>query len=133
MRFHLFIFIIFSFLTFPGCDRPLSVLDMNSEAGIIGRWKQTAEMYSIGDGTVHTRVLDDTVYRYLQFNADNAIETNMEAFLPYKEYRLEKDSSVLFISKNQSLSKYRYIKAGDSLDIYLQCIEACGVRLKRER
>jgi hypothetical protein len=101
------------------------------EPGFTGRWKQTAEIYSIG-GPPIVRYLPDTATRYLQFNADSTIETNIQALLSFRRYSHPKDSSLVFTANNQSTKNYRYIKGGDSLDIYFQCIEACGLRLVKK-
>jgi hypothetical protein len=127
--------LLFTMLLFPHCDEPvkLNATGTSEESGLTGRWKQIADLYSIGDATVHARYFTDTVYKFLQFNTDSSIETNMQAFLAFKRYSLQEDSSLLFIPGDPSMSRYSYLRSGDSLDIYLRCIEACGVRLVKDR
>jgi hypothetical protein len=134
MRLKLFAGITFCVIIFAHCDEPAQVTpgDVMEEAGFTGRWKQTAEIYSIG-GPPIIRYLADTAGRYLQFNADSTIETNMQAFATFRRYSHLKDSSLLFTANDQSTKNYSYRQGGDSLDIYFRCIEACGVRLKRAR
>ena len=119
--------LLISFFCFQYCDVPQS---RSSAAGgqpaLSGRWKQRINFFSIGDATIHRQVIADTTYQFLQLNEDSTIETNISMLTAFKKYSVLNDSSIRFSGGNVQPVINRYELSGDTLHLFMHCIEACG-------
>jgi hypothetical protein len=93
---------------------------------LTGSWKQVVNFFSIGDATVHRQPLADTAYQFLQFNKDSTFESNISSLAAYKSYSVLNDSSIRFSGENVQPVVNQYELSGDTLHLFMQCIEACG-------
>ena len=107
-------------------------IDTNSALpGFTGRWKHVADFYSIGDASIHWRDVDSSGH-YLQFNSDSTIESNIPFFTRFNHYSIAGESTLRFDSSSLKQSIHHYQLKNTGLEISLQCIEACGLRLVKK-
>jgi hypothetical protein len=129
MRFLLFSVLLICLLLFQRCESypPLSAMDEEEQGSKLnGSWKQVVSFFSIGDATIHRQPLADTAYQYVQFNKDSTVETNISLLSPYKKYSVLNDSVIQFSGVNVQPVTNQYELSGDTLHLFMTCIEACG-------
>ena len=115
------------FVSFQHCDVPRTGSPaLGKASSLSGRWKQKVNFFSIGDATIHRQPLADTSYQYLQLNDDSTVETNISMLTPYKKYNVLNDSSIRFSAENVQPVINQYDMSGDTLHLFMHCIEACG-------
>ena len=97
------------------------------EAGsLTGRWEQRVNFFSIGDAAVHRQPVADTTYQFLQLNQDSSFKTNISTLSAYQKYSVLNDSTIRFSGANVQPVINQYKLSGDTLHLFMQCIEVCG-------
>ena len=133
MRFGSNIALLILFICFQHCDVPGTGSSALEKApSLRGRWKQKVNFFSIGDATIHRQPLADTSYQYLQLNDDSTMQTNISMLTAYGKYSVLSDSVIRFSGINIQPVTNQYKMAGDTLHLYMQCIEPCGGSFVRE-
>ncbi|HTK19129.1 MAG TPA: hypothetical protein VL442_06440 [Mucilaginibacter sp.] len=104
----------------------------SGNTSLTGKWKLVQNLMDPGDGS--GKWLPVTTSTTLQLNADGT--TSGTTFPTYVSYVVKDSVTLTFTLNDKSLQNYRYKISHDTMSMSpdgpIRCIEACGIRFKKQ-
>ena len=127
MKHYSFSLLIAAILFFTACGK-----ESVKNATLAGKWKLVESLIDPGDGS--GKWLPVTASTYLELKADGT--TSGTTFPTYVSYVVKDSVKLTFTLTDKTIQNYRYKISHDTLSMSpdgpSRCIEACGIRFKKQ-
>ena len=132
MKTALYIGVFFSFVLFVGCNKTLNT-HLTANVSLVGKWFLIETLADPGDGSGKWNPADRPNYYFIKFNADNSIKSNTYGRLSgAKQYDATSDTTLNVRYADGTTATFYYSISNGQLTIMGGCIEACGLKFRKE-